>query len=107
MISPFNGHDFSKYITEVFDIPKNLKANEVLSVVRMGNVFFFSWRRGGKLYACKNVDSSLAFTLIMALKEEIKKRNDPDDRVEGWECINEHGVFDFSIYCTLLKSRSS
>ena len=107
MISPYNGHDFSRYLTEVFEVPRNIKASEIMSIRRSGEHFYFSWRREGKVFICRNLEAKLALTIIMGLKDEIKKRPDPEDRVEDWECQNEHGVFDFSIYCALLKSRNN
>ena len=39
------------------------------------------------------------------MKQEIKTRPNPDDRIEYWECNNDHGVFDLDIHDALLESR--
>jgi hypothetical protein len=107
MISPFNGHDFSDFITETDFVPANIRAHEISSIRRAGEVFVFIWRRHQKVFACRVVEPKKGFDILMSLKEEIKARPDSEERVEDWECINEHGVFDFTIYCALLKSRNN
>lgn len=95
-----------KFITEIYELPKDLRASEVSQIGRWDNVFQFNWYRAGRLFICRNVPSNLALTIIMALKDEIKKRKNPEERIEFWECDNEYGVFDNMIYERLLSERS-
>lgn len=94
-------------LTEVYSIPKDLRPREVKSIYRNGDFFSMVWIRGEKMFGCKNLKTPDVMPLIFACKDEIRKRPDPDDRVEHWECIDENGVFSFKMYISILESRKN
>lgn len=94
-------------INEIYELPTNLKAYEVLNVTRSttNSKFSFVWKRNGNLYGCKNVMIHLAMPIIFKLKDEIAKRINIEDRIEYWECYDANGNYSIEIEKQLLSVR--
>ena len=90
---------------EIFNLPKDLKPTEILGVYRHDKVFTITFKRNGKLYGIKNVPHVEALPLILACKDDIRRRKNPDDRCEPWEAVDEEGVFSLKMYLSILESR--
>lgn len=94
-------------LKEVSSIPKDLKPREVFWISSSGYYFSITWKRGGEMYGCKHVPSPVAMVLIMNCKDEIRRRKDPDARIEPWEAYDSEGHFSFKLYCSILDSRAT
>jgi hypothetical protein len=92
-------------LTELDKLPKDIKPREIISIWRHGEVFNVTWRRGDKMYGVQNVSKHEAFPIILACKDEIRARKNPEDRVEHWEARDEEGNFSYVMYDSILKSR--
>lgn len=50
-------------------------------------------------------DEEIFYDAVDEIKNEIKTRPNPDERVESWECTDVDGVYSFNIEMALLEER--
>lgn len=88
------------------DIPKDLHINQVISVriFKRAKIISICWRQGNLLFGSKKSYNDL-IPAISRLKQQILRRPQVNDRIELWECQNEHGVYDWDIEQKLKKVR--
>lgn len=87
-------------------VPRDLKPEQVHKVSKLGNrQIQFAWFDDKKLRV-GNMTEIKGTRMIINLKKQICERKNPHERVEMWECENEHGVYDYDLEKFLLKARS-
>lgn len=87
-------------------IPADLRLNEVVgvSIYKLQGFIAVFWKRDGLLFCHKNDYNKLIAT-VSRLKQQILKRPNKNHRIELWECVNEHGVYDWDVEKKLMKIR--
>jgi hypothetical protein len=79
-------------------VPHDLKTSEIISVkiVKVQKYISIVWKRDGLMFGLKDDYNKLIAT-ISRLKQQILQRPNINHRFEFWECVNEHGVYDWDV----------
>lgn len=105
-INPYLQFLRSKYpmfkITE--RVPSGLKPGDIERVIYENDMVEIVFKFHGAMNLAV-MNASDGQRLIMNLKREIAKRSEYLERVEDWECRNEHGLFDMGMQFRLIDSR--
>lgn len=93
-------------ITEVYVLPAKLDVNKVTHVRmdKINNKIMIGWTDKGKDFFIKGTYRDYIPAILM-LKQQIVTRENPEERLEMWECVNDHGVYDLDIENKLKKMR--